>query len=73
VMMPDMDGGAVAASLAEQSQLAQVPIIFLTAIVSRQEVEPSGSIIGSHLFLAKPVKHDDLVACIERQLGKISS
>jgi len=72
VMMPEMDGGALAAALAEQPQLAQVPIIFLTAIVSQKEVEPTGSMIGNHLFLAKPVKHEDLLACIDQQLGSNS-
>ena len=70
VMMPDMDGGTVAADLAADPQLAKVPIIFLTAIVSRNEVEPTGSMIGAHLFLAKPVKLDELLACIDSQLGK---
>ena len=69
VMMPEMDGGAVAAAFAETPQLARVPIIFLTAIVGKQEAEPTGSMIGSHVFLAKPVKHDDLLACIANQLG----
>lgn len=69
VMMPDMDGGAVAAAFAENPQLARIPIIFLTAIVSKKEVEPTGSMIGNHTFLAKPVKFDDLLACIDAQLG----
>lgn len=68
VMMPDMDGGDVAAAFAEDQYLAKVPIIFLTAIVSKKEVEPSGSIIGNHTFLAKPVKLDDLLACINEHL-----
>lgn len=69
VMMPEMDGGSVAAAFAEEPQLARVPIIFLTAIVSKKEVEPTGSQIGSHTFLAKPVVFNDLLACIDGQLG----
>ena len=69
VMMPEMDGGTVAAAFAEEPQLAQVPVIFLTAIVSKKEVEPTGSQIGSHTFLAKPVVFSDLLACIDGQLG----
>lgn len=69
VMMPEMDGGDVAAAFADDPQLAQVPIIYLTAIVSKNEVKPTGSVIGHHIFLAKPVKHDDLLACIDGQLG----
>jgi len=69
VMMPEMDGGTVAAAFAEEPQLARVPVIFLTAIVSKKEVEPTGSQIGSHTFLAKPVAFNDLLACIDGQLG----
>jgi CheY-like chemotaxis protein len=70
VMMPGMDGGTVAAALADDPQLGRVPVIFLTAIVSKKEVEPTGSMIGNHTFLAKPVKLEDLLACIDEQLGK---
>ena len=70
VMMPEMDGGAVAAAIAEDKDLSGLPIIFLTAIVSQNEVEPSGSMIGSHTFLAKPVKLADLLACIDDHLKK---
>jgi CheY-like chemotaxis protein len=70
VMMPGMDGGTVAAALADDPQHGRVPVIFLTAIVSKKEVEPTGSMIGNHTFLAKPVKLEDLLACIDEQLGK---
>ncbi len=67
VMMPGMDGGAVAEAFAGDPKLAAVPFVFLTAIVTQQEVEPSGSKIGSHIFMAKPVKYEELVACIDAQ------
>lgn len=73
VMMPAMDGGEVAAVFAEDQLLAKVPIIFLTAIVGKSEVKPSGSLIGAHTFLAKPVKFEDLLACIDRHLGATRS
>lgn len=69
VMMPDMDGGAVAAAFSDDPSLAKVPVIFLTAIIGQNEVEPTGSTIGHHTFLAKPVKHDDLLACIKDHIG----
>ena len=68
VMMPGVDGGDVAAAFAEDPLLATVPIVFLTAIVSKREVEPTGSTIGQHTFLAKPVKLEDLLVCIDEQL-----
>ncbi len=69
VMMPEMDGGEVAAQIAEDNELSRIPIVFLTAIVSTKEVEPTGSTIGAHTFLAKPVKLEDLLACIDEHLA----
>jgi DNA-binding response OmpR family regulator len=70
VMMPGVDGGEVAAQLREDQALKTVPLVFLTAIVSREETTPTGSTIGGCEYLAKPVKLEDLVICIEKHLGK---
>jgi len=70
VMMPGRDGGDVASKIEEDSRLGKVPIVFLSAIVTKQEAEPTGSDIGGRTFLAKPVKFDDLIACLEKHLGK---
>ncbi len=70
VMMPDMDGGAAAAQIQDDENLKHIPIVFLTAIVQKEEAEDTGSIIGGRTFLAKPVKLDDLITCIENKLGE---
>ena len=59
----------LAAEFKDDPILTAIPIVFLTAIVSRNEVKPTGSVIGEHTFLAKPVKLDDLLTCIDDQLG----
>ena len=69
VMMPDMGGDEVSAQLKEDAELAKIPFIFMTAIVTPDEVEETGSNIGGNLFLAKPVKPDQLLATIESTLG----
>jgi CheY-like chemotaxis protein len=69
VMMPDMDGGAVAAQIQDDESLKHIPIVFLTAIIQKEEAEDTGSNIGGRTFLAKPVKLDDLITCIEKELG----
>jgi CheY-like chemotaxis protein len=70
VMMPDMDGGAAAAQIQDDENLKHIPIVFLTAIVQKEEAEDTGSNIGGRTFLAKPVKLDDLITCIENKLGE---
>ncbi|MEO8351017.1 MAG: response regulator [Chthoniobacteraceae bacterium] len=66
VIMPKIDGGEVAQKIREDSSLAHVPIIFLTAIVSAAE---GGHQFGGYPFLAKPVSLATIIACIEEHLG----
>jgi two-component system alkaline phosphatase synthesis response regulator PhoP len=69
VMMPGMGGDEIAALIEEDPQLSHTKYVFLTAIVRREETAPSGSMIGGHLFLAKPVRTEELIATIEKILG----
>ena len=65
VMMPEMDGGDVAVVMRHDPLLKQVPIIFLTAIVSKQETGDEGKQIGGEKFIAKPLNMEALIQCIE--------
>ena len=68
VIMPEADGGTIAAQMKEEPALRNVPIVFLTAIVSQNEVK-GGHQIGGCEFLAKPVSRDQVDECIRRHLG----
>lgn len=69
VMMPGIDGGEVAARMKADDSLKEVPIVYLTAIVKKDEVEAAGGVIGGHVYLAKPIKLNELIDCIEEQLA----
>ncbi len=70
VMMPGLDGGEVASLLREDPELSNIPIVFLTAIVSKEEIaQDGGSQIGGNEFLAKPIKIHEMTETIERMLG----
>jgi len=69
VMMPDMGGEDVVALLKEDPVLSNIALIFLTAIVTKEETQSIETDIGGNLFLAKPVNTKDLIATIERVLG----
>jgi two-component system, OmpR family, response regulator len=69
VMMPGLDGGSLASALRSHPQLKGVPIIFLTAVVTRDEVRVHRGLIGGLPFLAKPVNLHEVLACLERHLG----
>jgi two-component system OmpR family response regulator len=68
VIMPDVDGGTVAAQIREDESLRDVPIVFLTAVVSQME-SPNHGMIDGYLFLAKPVTKEKLVECINQYLA----
>ena len=70
VMMPGKDGGEVAAQIKESSLLKDVPIVFLTAIVSTKETGGHEATAGSMNYLAKPVGWPELQRCIEEHIGK---
>jgi CheY-like chemotaxis protein len=67
VVMPETDGGDVAARIKADPELQNAPIIFLTALVTRAEAK-TGLHIDGHPFLAKPVNIPELIEAIERSL-----
>jgi CheY-like chemotaxis protein len=70
VMMPGMDGGELAVRLQANPKLKAVPIVFLTAAVTKGEVEASGGRRGGFPFLAKPVVLSEVVDCLKKHLGQ---
>lgn len=70
IVMPEKDGGDVAAEFHDDPGLRTTPIVYLTAVVSKEESsrEPLNS--GGELFLAKPVTVEKLDRCIRQVLGR---
>ena len=64
IVMPDADGGAVAAEFNTDPVLHGTPIVFLTALVSQRQTRGAVQQIGGHPFLAKPVDPEIVLACI---------
>ncbi len=67
VVMPDRDGGEIAAQIQADPELHGTPIIFLTALVTRAEAK-TGLHIDGHPFLAKPINIQELINVIEDHL-----
>jgi CheY-like chemotaxis protein len=67
IAMPETDGGEVAGQIQSDPTLHRLPIVFLTALVTKAEAR-SGLKIDGHPFLAKPISIPELVAGIERNL-----
>src|SRR6202012_1169587 len=67
IVMPKIDGGDVAQQIRSDPMLANVPIVFLTAIVSQKETSNE---IGGFPFLAKPVSLDAITKCLVEHFGE---
>lgn len=69
VMMPDMDGGDVAAKIQADPLLKGIPVVFLTAAVKKEELNAHGGVIGGFQYIAKPLDVKGVLAVIERQFA----
>lgn len=68
IIMPDMDGPQLLALLREDTGLKDIPVVFLTALVTKDEITEEGATIAGNMFLAKPVTTARLVASIKENL-----
>ena len=68
VDMPKMDGSEVAHQIQSDPSLQHIPIIFLTGMVSKDEVKEHNGVIGGHPFLAKPIELVQVEAAIRKYL-----
>jgi len=68
LILPGLDGGTVAQRLRERPETADLPIVFLTNLVSEEEIRRRGPEIGGRFFLAKPFDEEQLQDVIEMVL-----
>ncbi len=64
ILMPRMDGFALAHRVRTDPQMASVPIIFLSATYVSAEDEQFALNLGAERFLAKPVDSDELFVAV---------
>jgi len=67
IVMPETDGGEVAAQIQADPELQRTLVIFLTALVTKAETK-TGLRIQGHPFLAKPISIPELINVIEENL-----
>ena len=60
IMMPDVDGYEVFRVLKSQERTAHIPVIFLTAKSTQEDVEKSLA-LGADYYITKPFSGADLV------------
>ena len=68
IIMPGMEGDEVAAELKEHPLTRNIPVIFLTALRSKEEEKKHGLSVGEHIALAKPLDPEVLLDQIKKLL-----
>jgi len=69
LMMPDMDGTEAAEALLDNDTTRDIPIIFVTAAIKKDEAEDRLGQIHGHPILAKPVTPMEVMNEIEKILS----
>ena len=69
VMMPEMSGGMIAHHLSEDPRTRDIPIIFLTSIISEEQEMLVDNKDSSYQFLAKPIRAERLLSEVRKALG----
>lgn len=72
VDMPGKDGGQVARELQADPVLKYAKIIFITALVSKNEAGMRAAVRNGMRYLAKPVDPMTLIDTIEEVLGEVA-
>ena len=67
LFMPQEDGSEVAAELEADRALHDVPIVFMTALITREEAS-DGRRVNGHRLIAKPRSSADLLRMVEENL-----
>lgn len=71
LLMPKMPGDEVAGALLDHPETNKIPIAFLTAMVTKEDLGTKPvKRIGERNFIAKPVATEELVAAIKMILGE---
>ena len=73
VNMPGKDGGEVAREFRANTAFSNVPILFLTSLVSSAEAGKREIKRGTQRFLAKPVNPEALLSVVARMLKEAGS
>ena len=70
IMMPGMDGHSVLQAVRENNSLAEIPLIFVTALGERTDVR-RGMSAGADDYLSKPFSADELLAAVTGRIRRL--
>ena len=68
IHMPEVDGGDVGQALKNKPQTKNIPVIYLTSLVTKEEEEQIGHEIRGNVFMAKPYNLGELLEQIRKRI-----
>lgn len=68
IIMPEIDGAEVANILKADPSTKNIPILFLTCLLTKDE-EKSGNMIAGSYFIAKPYNPEELLREVKRHVA----
>lgn len=67
IFMPDIDGPKVVSILEQDPETKDIPVIFLTALVGKEE-EKERRVVSGRYFLAKPFDPEELLREVAKRI-----
>ena len=68
VQMPEISGSDIAQAMKEFPGTKDIPIIFLTGILTPEEARGRSGRIGGEYFVAKPLDFSELTSAVEKYI-----
>jgi len=69
VMMPKKDGGKVSQDLLRNDKTKDIPVIYLTSIITEEEVKAQHGVVSGRFIISKSSSRADLVQRIKEVLS----
>jgi len=70
VMMPEKDGGQIGRELSENNKTKNIPIVFLSSLITENDVGETGGKVAGVLYLSKSMDKKEFVKKIKEVLQK---
>lgn len=71
ITMPGLDGGKVRERLNENPKTKDIPVVFVSSLISKREERRIGHLAGGEIIVAKPYSSDEILKAIEKTLGSL--
>lgn len=69
LILPDVDGTDVAARLLENPSTRNIPIIFLTSVLTKPEEQEANKVIANRCIVAKPCRSAEILELVRDRIG----